>query len=273
MDTFEYWTEVIKRMKYAQLKGCTTVILTGSNEPQQDRRWLEGLYLAMQQLSEPFLNIEIQTTGALIDLDYLKFLKAMGVTTLAVSTFNIFDDVKNREIIECCDKNLNLQKLCDDAYSIGLNVRICINITNHVFTERFYKSIDDFITSKIDVQIEEMQKQAAVILTRCSQLHASQVTFRKMWSNPGTPEADWIKEHCTFSETLITTVNDTVKANGTLLRTLPYGAKQYDYNGFSIVTDTDSMAKDQNNEAIKYYIIRENGKMYSLWDSPASLIF
>ena len=166
MDTFEYWTEVIKRMKYAQLKGCTTVILTGSNEPQQDRRWLEGLYLAMQQLSEPFLNIEIQTTGALIDLDYLKFLKAMGVTTLAVSTFNIFDDAKNREIIECCDKNLNLQKLCDDAYSIGLNVRICINITNHVFTERFYKSIDDFITLNESVQIEDMRKQASAILTK-----------------------------------------------------------------------------------------------------------
>jgi hypothetical protein len=33
------------------------------------------------------------------------------------------------------------------------------------------------------------------------------------------------------------------------------------------------MAKDTTNTATKYYIIRENGKMYSSWDSEASLVF
>ncbi len=248
---FEYWNDVIKRMRYAQTKGCTTLMLTGSNEPQQNRRWLEGLYLAMKCLHEPFLNIEIQTTGAFIDLDYLAFLKSIGVTTLAVSTFNIFNDKINRKIIECADKNLDLEILCDRAYRMGLNIRICINITDYV----------------------DMGAYNMGILDRCEQLHANQVTFRKMWSNDGTPEAEWIKEHCKHSEDYIKQLNDEIIKNGTLICKLPYGALRYDYKGFSIVVDTDSMAKDETNTALKYYIIRENGKMYSSWDSVASLVF
>ena len=281
---FEYWEDVIKRMDYAQRKGCETVILTGSNEPQQNRRWLESLYLAMKSLPKPFLNIEIQTTGAFIDVDYLRFLKKIGVTTLAISTFNIFNDEKNREIIECKDKNLNIQNLCDAAYNIGLNIRICINVTDHVFSNHFYMfEADNF--SNIDRPINCLKKsikydvekclvdETEIILDRCSDLHANQVTFRKMWSNPGTPECKWINDNCTYSEYLLDVVSTVVQNNGTLINKLPYGAARYDYNGFSIVIDVDSMAKDESNTATKYYIIRENGKMYSSWDSPASIVF
>ncbi len=66
---------------------------------------------------------------------------------------------------------------------------------------------------------------------------------------------------------------ETVRNNGKLINMLPYGAARYDYNRFSIVIDMDSMAKDETNMATKYYIIRENGKMYSSWDSKASLVF
>lgn len=257
---FEYWNDVIKRMKYAQSKGCTTVILTGSNEPQQNRRWLEGLYLAMQSLSEPFVNIEIQTTGAFIDMDYLKFLKAIGVTTLAVSTFNIFDDEINRNIEESADKNLSVQTLCDNAFEIGLNIRICVNLTD-------YALIKDNYISDNDTEI------VTNILDRCAELHANQVTFRKMWSNPNTPEHEWIKVNCVIANKVIDVINLIVPQNGKLICKLPYGAARYDYKGFSIVVDTDSMGKDEDNIALKYYIIRENGKMYSSWDSVASLVF
>ena len=46
------------------------------------------------------------------DYDYIQFLKKFGVTTVAVSTFNIEDDVINREIEESADKHLNLEILC-----------------------------------------------------------------------------------------------------------------------------------------------------------------
>lgn len=261
-ETFEYWNNVIKRMQDAQDKGCTTVMLTGSNEPQQNRRWLEGLYLAMKSLKKPFNNIEIQTTGAFLDVDYLRFLKAFGVTTIAVSTFNIFDDEVNRDIEHNADKNLNIKELCDNIYKLGMNIRICVNLTNLVLAG-----------VGLEGKKANLEGCVQIMLDRCTELHASQVTFRKMWSAKGTPEAEWIDEHCKHSDVLIDKIKDVVTKRGTLLGKLPYGAARYDYQGFSIVVDTDSMAKDVDNSATKYYIIREDGKMYSSWDSVASLVF
>ena len=105
-----------------------------------------------------------------------------------------------------------------------------------------------------------------------------------MWSAEGTPEAKWIEENTFYSSTVLTLINKIVPQKGKPINVLPYGNVRYDYKGFSIVVDTDSMgkkevglgsimAKTTNVETLKYYIIRENGKMYSSWDSPASLVF
>ncbi len=274
MDAFTYWEDVIKRMKYAQSKGCTTVMLTGSNEPQQDRRWLEGLALAMRSLPEPFLNIEIQTTGAFLNMDYLRFLKAMGVTTVAISTFSIFDDERNREIEECADKGLSIEKLCEMVHELEMNIRICVNVTDCVFSKSFYEADVSAMKEKDEAKENGiLLNEAQKILNRCAEMHANQVTFRKMWSNPGTPEAEWIAQNCTYSNNLLSRISTVVSTDGNIINILPYGAARYDYQGFSIVIDTDSMAKDVNNQALKYYIIREDGKMYSSWDSAASIVF
>ncbi|MEE3309318.1 radical SAM protein [Sharpea azabuensis] len=269
-DSIEYWNDVIKRMRQAQDDGCTTVMLTGSNEPQQNLAWLQGLYLAMKSLDKPFNNIEIQTTGAMLNYDFLKMLKMIGVTTVAVSTFNILDDTINREIEESADKNLNIQQLCDNIEELGMNVRICVNVTDYVLTENQRRTLQrDTETEKVAHIIEYVNN----LLNRCHELHANQVTFRKMWANEGTPEAEWIHNNEDYSGYILDEIKTAVKSNGTLLNVLPYGAARYDYLGFSIVIDTDSMAKDETNTATKYYIIREDGKMYSSWDSAASIIF
>ncbi len=276
-DSIEYWNDVIKRMRQAQDDGCTTVMLTGSNEPQQNLSWLQGLYLAMKSLDKPFNNIEIQTTGATLNYDFLKMLKNIGVTTVAVSTFNIFDDTINRKIEESADENLNLQQLCDNIEELGMNVRICVNVTDYVLTTQQREHLDKYDNyNETDIIVEKLRDISTYvsdILQRCHELHANQVTFRKMWANEGTPEAAWIHANEKYSDMILNAVKDAVTSNGTLLNKLPYGAARYDYLGFSIVVDTDSMAKDTNNNATKYYIIREDGKMYSSWDSPASIIF
>ena len=40
----------------------------------------------------------------------------------------------------------------------------------------------------------------------------------------------------------------------------------------STVIDDDCMSKD-NNEALKYIVLRENGKLYCRWGDEGSLIF
>lgn len=264
VECFEYWEDVKKRMIYAQKQGCQTVMLTGSNEPQQNRRWLETLYYVMQSLPEKFVNIEMQTTGALLDYDYITYLKRFGVTTIAVSAFNIYDDKVNRDIEENVDKGLNLEALCRRITSMGITLRLCLNVTDYI--SESIRTIN--ITSTFDFRSEVTD-----LLNRCHKLGADQVTFRKMWSAPGTPEAEWIANNCKFDDYVIDAINKEVMNHGTLICKLPYGASRYDFRGFSIVVDTDSMAKDENNLATKYYIIREDGKMYSSWDSKASIVF
>ena len=260
-DCIEYWNDVIKRMRAAQDQGCTTVMLTGSNEPQQNRRWLEGLYLAMKSLDKPFNIIEMQTTGAFLDRDYLQFLKNFGVTTIALSTFNIFKDSINIFVEKNADKNLKLERLCEDIVDLGMNLRLCINVTDYVFYSNNYSGQPD------ETFVNEL-------LNRCYDLGASQVTFRKMWSSEGTPEAEWILKNTSYEEWLLKTINNIVTNEGTFLRKLPYGASIFDYKGFSIVVDDDSMGKEtKDDDTCKYYIIRENGKMYYSWDSTASLVF
>lgn len=263
-DAREYWDDLIKRMRYAQSVGCKTVVLTGTNEPQQDRRWLEGLYLAMKSLPEPFVNIEMQTTGAMLMLhDFVPFLKEIGVTTIAISIFSI-DTEKNAEVMGRTENKVEVGNLCSRITSLGLNVRMCFNVTDKLLNEEWLGSTTD--------REEYTKKNAKYLLTIAERWGADQVTFRKMWSVPGTPEHDWIQANTEYAEDFLRIVKEIIVKDGTRIRTLPYGAAIYDYNGLSIVIDDDSMAKDESNNAIKYYIIRENGKLYCSWDSKASLI-
>jgi hypothetical protein len=63
-----------------------------------------------------------------------------------------------------------------------------------------------------------------------------------------------------------------ITPSGTFLYKLPFGASVYSIDGMSVVTDDDCMSKE-NNENLKYVILRENGKLYSQWDNEGSLIF
>lgn len=263
-DAREYWDDLIKRMRYAQSVGCKTVVLTGTNEPQQDRRWLEGLYLAMKSLPEPFVNIEMQTTGAMLMLhDFVPFLKEIGVTTIALSIFSI-DREKNAEVMGRTEGKVDVGELCNRIRSYGLNIRMCFNVTDKLLNETWLSKFPD--------RTEYVKMNAMHLLHIAECWGADQVTFRKMWSVPGTPEHDWIQANTEYSEKFLSVVKEIIFRNGVPVRTLPYGATIYDYNGMSIVIDNDSMAKDTSNTAIKYYIIRENGKLYCSWDSKASLI-
>jgi len=60
--------------------------------------------------------------------------------------------------------------------------------------------------------------------------------------------------------------------HGKFLYRLPFGGKVYSINGMSTVIDDDCMSKE-NNESLKYVILRENGKLYNRWDDLGSLIF
>lgn len=264
LNTYDdYIKDMRKRLEYARQNGCNTCMLTGNNEPQQNKEFLRIFAEINRSLSAPFLNIEMQTSGAYIDDGMLNFLKnTVGVTTIAISVACISNPEKNIELIQTPDKNLNISKLAESIRAKNMNLRICLNMNDHML---------DGCNS-----MEDPEEAVKDIVSRCKYLNADQITCRALWtSEDGTSQAEWINQNVTsLTHDVIKEFKKQVKEDGKYLDTLEYGADRYDFKGFSTVIDEDSMAQSQEKkDSVKYLILRPNGKLYSKWDSKASLIF
>jgi hypothetical protein len=102
----------------------------------------------------------------------------------------------------------------------------------------------------------------------CKDLGADQITLRKLYdADDGGPQSEWVQKNRIDDSNLREYVSRTPK-----LRQLEYGQTAHSINGMSVVFDDDCMAKGDNAD-FKYLIIRPDGKLYSSWDDPASLIF
>lgn len=250
--------QYIKRIKYATSNGVNSCIITGTGEPLQNINFLQNIKDVFLKLNHPFPNLEFQTTGVLLlkkdpnqDLyKNLELLDSLGVNTISLSVSNIFDNNENDNVIKI-PKHLqfDLQELIAIIKDYGFNVRLSINMIN---------VYDNYINTDI--------------FNRLSELKINQVTFRQLYSgSDNSEESKWVKDNACNIET-IKSINNFIKQNGIFLYKLPYGANVYSINGMSVVLDDDCMNKN-NNESLKYVIIRENGKLYCQWDDEGSLIF
>lgn len=254
--TYDYNVkEYLKRMKYVASTGCQTLMLTGTSEPQQNKQFLNTFALLHELIGKPFTNIEMQTTGILLDdPNYLRFLKNfVGVNTLALSVSSP-EPMKNTELIghPFGDPNpsVDFTKVARLAKDYGFNVRLCFNLTKHFKFENALGFFD-----------------------WCSKtLKADQVTFRKLYvSDKQTAQGKWIDENGISEDTLWTLVG--------ALKLFPvvgsttYGADVRYIYGMSVVFDDDCMGKrPKKDNTVKYLILRPNCKLYSSWDTPASLV-
>ena len=245
-----YLKDYLKRLDFAQRNGCNTVMLTGNSEPQQNRKFLTYFGLFMQLMKNPFDWIEMQTTGALLDNNYLRFLRNhVGVNIISLSVSS-FDQFQNQEIIGC-PVQINLEELCKNIKKYDFTLRLSLNLSyafaNYSPEELFSTCYEEFL--------------------------ADQVTLRVLYSNSNdTPQSKWVSQHAMNSDK-INEINNFIKTYGTVLGKLPYGTTKYSYNDMSIVLDDDCMGKRNDNDAYKYLILRPDCKLYSSWDDKASLIF
>lgn len=242
-----YIDDYLKRLEFARDNGCNTLMLTGDSEPQQNRAFLKDFGLILRQMKNPFKNIEMQTTGALLDKNYLRFLRNfVQVSTISLSTSS-FNEDHNNEIIHS-PVRINYGSLCEEIKLYDFNLRLSLNMSSE-FNDL---SLDD-------------------IYEKANNLGANQVTFRILYtSGTDTPQDKWIASHpCNKSGEDITKY---VESRGTFLEILPFGAKKYSVNGIATVVDNDCMST-QAKEDFKYLILRPDCKLYSKWDDKASLIF
>ena len=259
--------EYLNRLRYVADNGCHTLMLTGTAEPQQNKQFLATFALLHQQIGSPFSNIEMQTTGFRLDKDrnYIRFLRNfVGVNTIALS-INSLDDVENckvlgQELVVLPPDELephteaiaplDLHSLCALLKEYDFNIRCCFNLT-----DRFN-----------DNTVEDVFEAAK------TKFYANQITFRKLYSSDeNTEQGQWIKEHqiaLNFTHAL----KEFLDAKPTIGKTA-YGATCHDVDGMSVIYDTDCMGKNPETEVKKFLILRPNCKLYSQWDSPASLVF
>lgn len=250
----QYETDYLKRLEYTRDNGCNTVMLTGQVEPQQNKQFLIKFSELNKRLPSPFKNIEMQTTGTLIDNDYLFFLKnTVGVNTISLS-ISSFDNEKNNSIINTPPNGkIILGNLCSNIKLYDFNLRLSLNMTSELMGDE--------------------EPDITDILSKCKELGADQVTFRKMYSSTAnTPQDKWIDEHH-IPKGWFVDLKTYIKSFGNYIDTLEYGNDRYSVDGISIVVDEDCMAKSKYRQSLKYVILRPNCKLYSKWDDKGSLIF
>lgn len=245
-----YYKDYFNRLQTARDNGCNVVVLTGTGEPIQNKKFLEFFSEVNSSLQTPFKNIEIQTTGVMLDIFNLNWLRQkIGVTTISFSISNIFDNNRNLKIIGCSDNlKFNVFETINLAKELDFNVRLSLNLVN---------DYDNYT-------VEE-------VINRCVELGADQVTFRKLYNSDEDSDVNtWIEinKSIKFYDELIKYVNE----NGKILSVLPFGANSYNIKDMSVVVDNDCMSQEIK-DTYKYVVLRENGKLYSRWETKSSLIF
>ena len=278
--------QIEKRLKFAANNGVNTAILTGTGEFLQNIKFAEELASIFEEMNHPFPNVELQTTGVLLlkktleeNGDYVEvknpsnkflyenicLLKKLRVNTISLSISDIFNDENNASIIGIHQKlRFKLSDLITTLKQHDFNIRLSVNMID----------IYDGISPKD-------------IINACKNIGGNQITFRKLYqSYDNSKQSKWVKTNACKEKTLtnieeyiagIWYHNNTGKewrenAHGKPLYKLPFGAMAYSINGMSTVIDNNCMNKEEN-EKLKYVILRENGKLYSQWDDEGSLIF
>lgn len=234
-----------RRMAFARDNHCNTVMLTGDGEPTQNRQFLATFGDLNRSLAQPFRWISIQTAGALLTPEYLEFLRdQVGVTTVSLS-LSAPDDHQNAVYTGHKGDPVNIMELCAQIKAAGFNLRLSINLTDA------WHGVDFFA-------------YAAVHL-------ADAVTFRILYASGDTPQAKWIMDH-QASQATISWVKNYIYKHGRPLELLEFGQTRYDVLGISTVLDDDCMSTEAK-EQLKYLVLRPNCRLYTKWDSTASLLF
>lgn len=239
------------RLRFAKEKGCNTIVLTGNAEPQQNKEFLRNFGSINQSLDNPFSKIELQTTGVLLDSDYLYMLRNhVGVTTisLSISSFDEYENIVNMSKKDSV-KMLSFDKLAKEIKVKRFNLRLSLNLTS------YFDDTDPFF-----------------IFAKAKELGADQITFRVLYeSDKGGDINKWIKENRAKEET-VENIKSYIRKKGRKLEKLDFGYTKYSVHEIGTVLDDDCMSSEAK-EDIKYYILRPNCKLYTKWDDKGSLIY
>jgi len=242
-----------KVKRYAELAQVSNVIFTSKGEIFNSVESSNMMHSLMETLKD--FPIEVQTNGEIFldDVDPMYRLRGLyeqGVNVVAISIDNVTDIKKYQKVISSMKDELIF--------------RATINLT----------SILGSFKQPVFCELIEMLKQSGF----------KQVSFREItvpnFGMVDTLEAnktfEWISKH-TISDPYVNQIKAeldyVIKNYARLIRTLPYGAKLYDYEDVAITYFDYCIQDSANEDDIRSLIFQEDGHLYTSWNSKASIIF
>ncbi len=225
------------RMNYAKDLGCDTMLISGNIEPMQVEDFIADVLHTNKEKSS-FWKIELQTSGYKLK-DHLNsiFLDQIHTISLSISSFDFHE---NERIT-----GFKLDHGVIKDISRNYNLRLSINLT---------RQVADFIKRN---GVDGLFKQ-------CKALGARQIVIRQLDSYEKTKNDSFIMQEREYAEDKLWEIEKVL---------FNYGKKIGKYrsiDGMSVFIDDDCLNKNNKDRRL---ILRQDGKLYTSWDNPASLIF
>lgn len=236
----------MQRVKqYAIRAGVTDIVLTGKGEPllsEAHGNWISKYIECFYD----YFPIVLQTNGMKLFLhfeDYKKMLDKIDVVAVSIDEYSIIKGWK-----ECWTWLRTHRKTS----------RLVFNLVPEIYSH----------------SIQE-------IIATCNLYGIDQITFRKITTPTfnenkyGKQTSDWIKDNIDDIEVdlWISDFKAYCKNEGHLLRRLPYGMMLYDIDGIGVTFFQYCLQDEADDEAIRSLIFRQDGHVYTHWQSIASRIF
>lgn len=233
-------TEKVKKL--ASISGCTSILITGKGEPFLGISELE--YFLKEFREFPF---EIQTNGIWLSRNqgYVEELAKQGANVIAFSL----------DRIEQFEKYLDMFKNISES---GMIVRVTMNITDMIPADYSFRKFAELSKNSYVGQFSLRN----IVIPNNITINTSECQSAQKWIRDHVPEG--------LYDELVNQLESEVKRSGFLLRSLPYGAMVYDYQGISVTYFDYCVQDSHNSNDIRSLIFQEDGHLYTTWNSKAS---
>lgn len=221
---------------FAERSNVNSVLFTSKGEPL-----ISESFEFMTKIAPFFKQFpkEIQTNALLLNINTVHELYNLEFNVIAIS----IDSKKQLH---------RLVEMFNYIHNAGIIVRLTVNVS----------------TLLEDLDFTE-------ILDCCQNNNVRQLTFRKLTIPAGredSPQAEWIQENAPASLADKYTL-DFYQCEKTLIRSTVDGINIYDAGGVAILFSDYCIQEQNNTEDVRSLIFKEDGHLYTSWNSRASIIF
>lgn len=240
------WRNLKIGIGLAKANGVTTALITSKGEATLFPSQLNDF---VYNLGREFPLVELQTNGLLLHgqrwINRLTEMYNDGLTTVALSVVHWEND-KNREIYTPHkDEYPDLVATIKLLHDIGLSVRLTLMMATPWFDN--WKDVRDLMNFSQINKVEQTTIRPVILAD----------------SNSKPEIAEWTQKHV-LTPNQLHQITSHVEQEGTLVMTLPHGAKIYDYHGQNLCL-ADCLTLEAETSDLRQLIFFPDGALRYDW--------